>query len=275
MTSAALTAILVSAALHAAWNGLLKSCRDPEAAGVLLVLGAAALSLLAGLVAGDLTVPAAAWPLVVTTGVIEGVYFVTLGRALRLLPLGSAYGISRGVGLLVLWPASVLWFGEAVDVASASGAVLLSLGLLVLIAGVPSRVGLLYALGCALSISAYPLAYKRALLAGVAPFALFGLSLTVALPLQVAGLGRTRQQRLASAWQLHRGPILGGALLCASSFLLFLFALRMTGAGRITALRNLSVLFAALWAWRAGEPLTGRGMASALAIACGAALLVG
>ena len=183
---------------------MLKSCRDPEAAGALLVLGAAALSLLAGLALGELTVPAAAWPLVATTGVIEGVYFVTLGRALQWLPLGSAYGISRGVGLLVLWPASVLWFGEAVDLASASGAVLLSLGLLVLIAGVPSRLGLAYAVGCALSISAYPLAYKRALLAGVAPFALFGLSLSLALPLQVVGLGSQRKQRLATAWQAHR-----------------------------------------------------------------------
>ncbi len=254
---------------------MLKSCRDPEAAGALLVLGAAALSLLAGLALGELTVPAAAWPLVATTGVIEGVYFVTLGRALQWLPLGSAYGISRGVGLLVLWPASVLWFGEAVDLASASGAVLLSLGLLVLIAGVPSRLGLAYAVGCALSISAYPLAYKRALLAGVAPFALFGLSLSLALPLQVVGLGSQRKQRLATAWQAHRPAIGGGALLCAASFLLFLYALKVTGAGRITALRNLSVLFAALWAWRAGEALTLRSGLSALAIAVGAALLVG
>lgn len=275
MTTAALLAILLSAALHAAWNGLLKSCRDPEAAGGLLVLGAAAASLLVGLAVGELTVPTAAWPLVATTGIIEGIYFVTLGRALQWLPLGSAYGISRGVGLLVLWPASVLWFGEAVDLASASGAVLLSLGLLVLIAGVPSRLGLLYALGCALSISAYPLAYKRALLAGVAPFALFGLSLTLALPLQVAGLGSLRRQRLQHAWRDHRATILGGAVLCAASFLLFLYALRLTGAGRITALRNLSVLFAALWAWRAGEPLTLRSGLSALAIAAGAALLVG
>lgn len=275
MTTVALLAILLSAALHATWNGLLKSCRDPEAAGALLVFGAAALSLLAGLAVGELAVPTTAWPLVATTGLIEGVYFVTLGRALQWLPLGSAYGISRGVGLLVLWPASVLWFGEGVDAASATGAVLLSLGLLVLIAGVPSRLGLVYALTCALSISAYPLAYKRALLAGVAPFALFGLSLTVALPLQVVGLGSTRTLRLQTAWREHHRTILGGALFCAASFLLFLYALRMTGAGRITALRNLSVLFAALWAWRAGEPMTGRAMASALAIAAGAALLVG
>jgi drug/metabolite transporter (DMT)-like permease len=66
---------------------------------------------------------------------------------------------------------------------------------------------------------------------------------------------------------------LAGAALCAASFLLFLFALRATGAGRITGLRNLSVLFAALWAWRTGEPMSRRGWASALALAIGAVLL--
>lgn len=273
MTPLVLLAILASAALHAAWNGLLKGSRDPEAAGALLVLGAAVLSLLAGAALGQLTVPAAAWPLVASTGLIESLYFVTLGRALRLLPLGSAYGISRGVGLLALWPASVLWFGEGIDLRSAAGAGLLSLGLLALMTRVPSQRGLAYALGCAASIALYPLAYKRALLAGVAPFALFGLSLALALPLQLAGLGARRWQRLQQAWR--DGPVQtsAGAALCAASFLLFLFALRATGAGRITGLRNLSVLFAALWAWRAGEAMTARGWASALALTLGAVLL--
>lgn len=273
MTIAILLAILLSAALHAAWNGLLKGCRDPEAAGALLVLGAAALSLISGLAAGQLEVPQAAWPLVATTGLIEALYFVTLGRALQRLPLGSAYGISRGLGLLLLWPASVLWFGEGLDLRSAVGAGLLSLGLLALITQVPSRLGLAYALGCAASIALYPLAYKRALIAGVAPYALFGLSLALALPLQIAGLGAGRRERLSRSWSAHRLRILAGAALCAASFLLFLFALRATGAGRITGLRNLSVLFAALWAWRAGEPMSRRGWASALALAVGAVLL--
>ncbi len=273
MTIGALVAILLSAALHAAWNGLLKGCRDPEAAGAVLVLGAGLLSLLGGAVAGELAVPPGAWPLVATTGLIEALYFVTLGRALLHLPLGSAYGISRGLGLLLLWPASVVWFGEGLDGRGAAGAGLLSAGLLALITQVPSSLGLAYALGCAASIAAYPLAYKRALLAGVTPFALFGLSLAVALPVQLAGLGSGRRDRLSVSWRVHRLRILAGAALCAASFLLFLFALRGTGAGRITGLRNLSVLFAALWAWRSGEPMTLRGWASAIAVGVGAVLL--
>lgn len=273
MTTLPLVAILASAVLHAAWNALLKKSPDPSAASVLLVLIAAVLSGSIGVVSGVTSVPTRAWPYLLATGAIEGVYFVTLSRALEHLPLGSAYGISRGLGLLAIWPFSALWFAEPLDLVVLGGAGLLSLGLFSLITQVTSRQGLLMALACAGTITAYPLAYKGALAAGVDPFPLFALSLALALPLQLVALGRTRAARLRAVWAAQPRRLLLSATLCAASFILFLFALEAVGAGRVTALRNTSVLFAGIFGWLGGEAPTRRSILSAVGITLGAVLV--
>ena len=80
---------------------MLKSTADPAASAALFVAGAASLS---GVLAVGLggTLPAASWPGVVGSGLVEAVYFVTLSQALQRLPLGTAYGIARGGGQVVM-----------------------------------------------------------------------------------------------------------------------------------------------------------------------------
>jgi drug/metabolite transporter (DMT)-like permease len=273
VTGFVLAAIFASAILHATWNALLKRSDDTSAGSVVIVAGAALLSIIAGLIAGEVRVPIDAWPYLLATGLIEGVYFITLSRALTELPLGSAYGISRGLGLLLIWPFSILFFGETLGLEAGLGAALLSVGLLMLVSRVDSRRGLVFAVACGLSITAYPLAYKRALMAGVDPCPLFAISLAVALPILVLGFGYDRWRRLRSAVRARPGRLSLGAAICAASFLLFLVALKAEGAGRVTALRNTSVLFASIFGWLSGEPRTPRSMASAFAITAGAVLL--
>ena len=273
MTGLALAAIFISAVLHATWNALLKRSNDTTAGSVVIVAGAALLSIVTGLVLGDVRVPFAAWPFLLATGLIEGVYFITLSRALAELPLGSAYGISRGLGLLLIWPFSLLLFGETLDVAGVIGASCLTAGLFALVTRVDSRRGLAFAVGCGLSITAYPLAYKRALEAGVDPCPLFAISLTLALPIILLGFGRDRRLRLRAVVTAEPRRLALGAGICAASFLLFLVALKVGGAGRVTALRNTSVLFASIFGWMSGEPRTRRAIGSALAITAGAVLL--
>ena len=123
MTSVALVAVLVSAALHASWNAMLKSTADPSASAALFVAGAAGLSGVLALALGG-TLPAASWPGVIGSGLVEAVYFVTLSQALMRLPLGTAYGIARGGGQVVTWPVSALLFHEVIDARAATGAVL-------------------------------------------------------------------------------------------------------------------------------------------------------
>jgi drug/metabolite transporter (DMT)-like permease len=269
----ALAAILASAVLHAGWNALLKRSPDPTAASVILVALAAVTSGGVGVIVGVTAVPWSAWPLLLATGLIEGIYFVTLTRALELLPLGSAYGISRGLGLLLIWPFSAFWFAEGLDGPVLAGAGLLSLGLFSLITGVTSRRGLVMAIACAATITAYPLAYKGALVAGVDPFPLFSISLALALPFQWLSLGRRGGERLRAAWTAQPGRLLFSALICAASFILFLVALKLAGAGRVTALRNTSVLVASMLGWAFGELPTRRSVLAAVSITLGAVLV--
>jgi uncharacterized membrane protein len=267
----ALPLVLASAFTHALWNARLKRAADREAAAALLVGGAAILSGLLALILGEGAPPIEALPAVLGAGLVEAAYFLLLTAALNRLPLGTAYGVSRGAGLLLTWPLSIAFLGEQASTLDLVGAVLVSLGLFSTTQGAGPGLG--YALGCAVAIGLYPLTYKSALHAGAPPKTLFALSLAIAWPVQAAFLGPRRWQRLRGA--LTGDPLGVGlsALLCAASFLLFLGALAQAGAGWSTALRNCSVLVALLLGVGQGERPGLRGLIGALGIAAGAVLL--
>ncbi len=275
MTAVALVAVLVSAALHASWNAMLKSTADPSAAAALFVAGAAMLSGVLALALGG-TLPPPSWPGVVGSGLIEAVYFVTLSQALQRLPLGTAYGLARGGGQVVTWPVSALVFHEVIDARSATGAVLVGVGLVSTVFDGGRGAGLLWAGACAFTIGLYPLSYKLALENGAHEAALFTASLLLALPLQVLFLDRNnRIARLRAALAANPRLVAVGSVLCAVSFLTFLVALERGGAGRASALRNTSVLFAAGIGWWRGDPLSTRAILAYLAIVVGAVLVAG
>jgi drug/metabolite transporter (DMT)-like permease len=286
--------VLSSAALHAAWNalihhapreassrsagvrpsfGTLKRERDPRAASVLVMAGAAFVSAVLALTIGPSSMPQAAWPSVLVAGAVEAAYFVALGGALQRLPLQTAYGVSRGLGVLLVWPLSVWLTGEHASAVHISGAIVLAVGLGSLVERRREGAALGWAIAAAVTVAAYPVAYKRALDAGAAPFSLFALSLTIGLPATVAALGRDAPLRLLSAARASGGRLAFAALMCAASFLLVLVALETLGAGRVTALRNTSVLFASIYGWMAGEEMSARTVGAALLMALGAVLV--
>jgi uncharacterized membrane protein len=199
---------------------------------------------------------------------------VLLAGSLQRLPLGTAYGVSRGGGLLLTWPLAIAFMGEAFSVVGAVGAALVSAGLLSMITG---RAGshLRWALGCAVAIGFYPLAYQVALRRGAPEALLFSASLAVALPLQAAMLGSGARGRLLRIVADERLLLVGGALLCATSFLLFLMALDRSGAGWAAALRNVSVVFATLIGWVTGDVRSRQSLVAATLIGMGAILLAG
>jgi hypothetical protein len=107
--------VIGSALLHASWNALVKRTRDPAASVHTVVATAGALTAIAA--AGEYAVTGrggsgTALGLAAIAGVLEAGYFHALGRALTLGPLGPVYTISRGGAALLVWPASMLAFGE-------------------------------------------------------------------------------------------------------------------------------------------------------------------
>jgi drug/metabolite transporter (DMT)-like permease len=140
--------------------------------------------------------------------------------------------------------------------------------------GIPcgaGRRGILWAGATALAIAGYTLCYKASLAHGAQPVALFAVSMLVALPTQLAV--RLRRQG-AAALARSRQPGLGltvlAGLLCAASFLLYLKAMAVQGAGVVTTLRNTAIVFAVGFSWALGEQPPARQWGGALLVAAGA-----
>lgn len=278
METVALVLVLSSAFFHASWNALLKRHPNPEV-GVVSVISVSVVG--GGLWALGMrgqafpTATGLAWAL--GAGVCESIYLASLTRALKQAPLGLAYTVSRGGAMLLVWPVSVLWLGEAVSVWMVSGAVLLGLGLVVMNLSRPSgpaATGVAWAALAAVCIAGYHLAYKLALAEGAQPPALFATGLLVALPVLV--LERSRKLGWATLRRealVRPGLVVITGIICTLSFALLLSALGSSGAGAVLTLRNTSIAFALGLAALQGERLERRQLTGAALVAVGAVLL--
>lgn len=129
MSPAVVALVLASALVHAAWNALLKRHRDPEAA-VVPMIAASALCAVAVALASRVPFPAPAplgWS--VASGVFEAGYVTALAAAMARAPMGVVYTVTRGGGLILVWPISVAFLGERATALSLAGAGLVVLGL--------------------------------------------------------------------------------------------------------------------------------------------------
>lgn len=276
MPAAAVALVLLSAALHAGWNALLKRDADPRDAALAVVAVAAAAALLAAPLFPGRAFPApsgAAWS--AAAGAFETAYFWTLARALAGAPLGVAYPVARGGALVLLWPVSVLWLGERAGLAAAGGAALVCAGIAAAAFDgrrAPGR-GAAWAVACAATIAAYTLCYKQALRTGADAAAVTALSLGVALAASAAARGRPGVRAALARVRARPAGLVAAGLAAAGSFVLFLLAMRLTGAAAASTLRNVSIVFAQVLALALGEHPPRRQWLGAAAIVAGAALL--
>ncbi|MGA3119969.1 MAG: DMT family transporter [Polyangiaceae bacterium] len=269
--------VVFSALLHAIWNAIVKRDQQPRAAGLAVLGVATVLAVAFAVFSSQVAFPetrAIMWA--VGAGAFEGGYFAALGLALARGPLGPAYTVARGGAMLVTWPISVAFLGESFPWAARAGAFLIALGLALTALNPRERAtaaGLGWAALGAVCIGGYHVCYKLALEARAEPAVLFALALACALPINAVFLGsRAWRESLAA---LRRKPltIAAGGASCTASFLVFLKALSLSGAGAVLTLRNTSVLFAQVLAVWAGERVSGRALSGALLVVGGAVLL--
>ena len=279
MSPATATAlILVSALLHASWNVFLRKQRDTTACACVVILGSALLAAAAAVLG-----PRSATPDIpvslgfgAVAGVFEALYFLALARALKRAPVGPVYAMSRGLPLLLVWPASHFFLKESVSFGGALAVFTLLGGLLLLLPrsdATPSEGrGLAWAVATAACIAVGQIVYKVALSHGAEPAWLFATSMTVAFPLTMLAL----HEPLPRLWTVVRETPIGmsfAALACAASFLLAL--LRGQGAAWVLTLRNSSIAFVQLLGWIAlGERPSPRALAG-VALVFGGALWLG
>lgn len=274
MSTSIVLLALFAAILHASWNAFLRSGADRFWMMTVMNL---AITVAAAPVALALPLPiAAAWPYILGSSFFQLAYGLLLVAAYRYGELGQVYPIIRGSAPLLVTATSFLWIGEVLSPPAMLGVSLIVLGIVTLALGKGKASGtsMLFALATGVAIAGYStidaigirIAGDRvSYIAWV--FILPGLMLTVAYmamrgPLRIDI--RSAETRKA----------IGGGMVSLCSYGTVLIAYSMAPAGPVSALRETSVVFAALIGWRfLGERLTPKRIAACIVVAAGAILI--
>jgi drug/metabolite transporter (DMT)-like permease len=227
--------VLVAAVVHASWNRVLHA--EPDRVAAMAVAGLAVGLIL--LPAVLLNPPWAVLPLVIASAAAEVAYALSLSAAYKRGALSVTYPLARGVAPLLITLGSWLLLSERPDAGALVGAIALAVGL-TLIAVTGGRAGQKGAVGLALvtglTIAAYSVV-DAAAVRQVAPAGYLGVVLGsqgIILTLLVRG------DRVRLRQGLRTGVLIAISLVTA--YMLVLFAFQQAPAGRVSTLREASVL---------------------------------
>jgi phosphonate utilization associated putative membrane protein len=261
--------VLLGALLHASWNVLVKSSTDKA-------LDAALIHLIGSVVALPLVLwvgwpPAHAWPYIGASVVIHIAYYIALTGAYKHGDLGLTYPLMRGVAPLLVALSTFTFFGESLSPVAWVGVLGVSVGVLALGLSAKSlgaglstpesarstthsttdstKLAIAFALSNAVIIAIYTVVDALGARASGNPFqyvlALFVLD---GWPFGLVILARRGRQAWPYARQ--RWPVaLGGAVASLGSYGIALWAMTQAPVAAVAALRETSVLFAAVLGW--------------------------
>jgi drug/metabolite transporter (DMT)-like permease len=243
------SAVLVGAACHAGWNAFLKIRLEPFTAMALIatISGIVVLPMLPLLPFP----PAAAWPWLVASMVFHLGYFIGLSEAYRTGDMGQVYPIARGSAPLMTAIVGTVFVGEAIGLQGC-------LGILVLVCGVfllSMRGGrgvhfdkraVSWALFTAVTICGYSIVDGLgARAAGNAHSYTVWLFLLDGLMMFIFAMLR-RGRPVFAEWSLFwKSGIVGGTLSLAA-YWIAIWAMTKAPIALVAALRETSVLFAAV-----------------------------
>jgi len=262
MTSTALALVVLAGLIHAIWNIAAKKAggdvRFVAFTALLMMLLWAPL----GLWLGWDIVPrwgVQEWALVIASGVVHVVYYITLLRGYRKSDLTVVYPLARGSGPLLSSLVALFLLGERLTLLGALG-VAAVVGGVFLIAGGPglfraaldpvkkARVlaGMAYGLATGVLIAAYTVVDGYAVkVVLMSPILVDYFGNFVRLALLVPPLLADRATA-AALWRTQWKYALAVALLSPISYVLVLFAMQTAPLSHVAPAREVSMLFAAL-----------------------------
>lgn len=265
-------AVLGAALAHATWNAMIKSSRD-------VLLDMTTVILAAGIVATPLLLlvaqpERAAWPHLAASTVLHVGYYVALVSAYRAGDLSHGYPIMRGVAPLIVSLCALLWLREAPSAMEWVGVLLICGGVLSLgLAGFhwrDSRVSTLWALTNAVIIAGYTLVDAVGIRVSGSPAGyVLWLFVLDALPFPLVVLYLKKNELLVYAGKYWLRGVVGGVL-SGGAYGVALWAMTRAPVAAVAALRETSVIFAALiGAWLLKEGHLARRLAGAATVAAG------
>jgi phosphonate utilization associated putative membrane protein len=281
LSSGLLALVLLGALLHASWNLLIKSSADKALDTALVHALAAALAWPLALWVGPPA--AAAWPFIAASLLIHIAYYAALVGAYKHGDLNLAYPIMRGSAPLLVALVSAPVLGESLSAIAWLGVLGVAAGVLLMGASaLGSAVQQHKALGFALANAAVIATYTLVDGQGVRQsgnawayafwlMALDGFAFPLLLAWRRGAAGRAAARPvLAQRWRLA----LLGAAASLGSYSIALWAMARAPVATVAALREVSVLFAALLAtWLLKEPFGPARAAGTLAIVAGVVAL--
>lgn len=270
MSASALVLTLAAALLHAGWNVLLGASRDVRATTT-VTLGLSVV-LFAPVAALTWDVDASAAPWIAASAALELAYFLLLTAAYSRSDVSLVYPIARGTApVLVLVVAALV--GATVGVLQAVGVVLVGLGVLLVrgLRGHADTRGVALALAIAGTIAGYTLVDNEGI-EHAAPIPYLVLVLApVAIATLLLELGRGRKAALRA---VSLRTALAAAVASFAAYALVLAALELAPAASVAAVRESSILFAAvLGAVVLREPVGPSRLAGAALLVAGVALV--
>ncbi len=270
---AAAVLILVSGLAHAIVNAILKAGKD-KISGRALIDGSSALLIAPAAI--WVSLPHGAWGWLAASWAVHMVYLVALVKSFERADMSAAYPIARGIAPAVAAAASVMAFDEPISLTVGAGIGLVVAGVLCISAGRVTRAALTWAITTGLCIAAYTVIDAQGVRAApTAESYIVWVFLTMGTGIGVLfAIWRGPAFFAAAAAQWKPGLIAGA--LSIVTYGLALYAFRLGATPRLAALRETSILFAAVIAVVfLKERLTPGRLAGVTAIAMGAMVLVG
>ncbi len=272
MTAPVLAIVLVAAVLHAVWNALVKTSHDRA---ITLGLVAAGHCIPALALMPFVPVPvAAAFPFIIASTVIHWGYYYFLNISYRFGDLSLIYPIARGTAPVMVALGAMIWADEILSIWAWIGILTVSAGILILAAvryadkrGMGAALltsGIIAAYsvvdGIGIRISGTPIGYVVWLFAAEIFVAVFVIA--------------TRFDRARAISAKARVLGLTGGLISGLAYALALFAKTLAPIGIVSAVRETSVIFAALiGVYWLGEGPARRRLVAASVVALGVMLL--
>ena len=267
--------LLLSAFLHASWNALTKRSTDPLLAIWLVTLSC---GLVASVAIPFVSFPMqAAWPYLGASVVLHLTYQLFLAYAYSKGDLSQVYPIARGIAPCIVAVMAALYAGEPLTPVRVLGIGLATLSLASLALGPGFRAGI-EAIGSAvitgLLIGSYTYIDAQGVRHSSEPFDFIAWSLFLdAVPMTIAAV-MLRAPRIPGYLRTEMRYGVGGGVMACFGYSIVLWSMSQASMATVAAVRETSVIFAALIGTRLlGEPFGTRRTLASVGVAAGIVLL--
>ncbi|MGH9025687.1 MAG: EamA family transporter [Acidimicrobiia bacterium] len=262
-----------SAALHAAWNLLIKTSANR-------LLAAWGQFLIGGLIFLPLVplvgVPEAkAWPFLVISSVVHVFYTLALVRAYHHGDFSFAYPLARGGGALLAAIGGVVFLGDVLSAPAWLAIAIVVGGLASLVRPNVTRIALLWAGLTAVTIGIYTTldaAGSRRASSGVGYGITLVLGAGIALTAWLVVSGHAAD--MGPAVRLEWRRYVAGGICSTLAYTMVLVAVRLAPVGYVAALRESSVVLGAAAGWFLLHERLGRARVASSAVVAGGLVLL-